>query len=418
MRQLKDIRIHSLKEIPRLPVEHIMLPGEIPMHIARGGAEPVIQLEFIFSAGRAHSAIPPVANATAGLLSEGTSRFTSAEISEQMEYLGTTLKCQAGMDALSINLYCLSRHFEESVRMVTHLLTDANFPQHEFDSYFKRRLQKLRISMQRNEYLANMHLAQRLYGEHPYGKVTTEDSLRQIERSHLVAHAEYLGAGNLMLFASGQLSDEQIRFLGEELSSLKEGRRPASYGSPLVTEATTLYHEGPQKYQCAVRIGALAPDKDHDDFSGLYALNMLLGGYFGSRLMRNIREEKGMTYHIFSSLDSLARASNLVIGTEAATDNLDNVLVEIEREMDRLKHDPVPEKEIEMVRNYLMGSLMMQLDGPFRTIDVLKGLILEGQSMDFLETLTAKIQSITSQELQDLAVTYLTFDNMHKSIVR
>jgi predicted Zn-dependent peptidase len=198
--------------------------------------------------------------------------------------------------------------------------------------------------------------------------------------------------------------------LGSGLVST-EGALPGKH------EPKSLEINGPQHHQCAIRMGRRVATRDHQDYPGLYFLNTILGGYFGSRLMKNIREDKGLTYGISSSLETLGRAACLHISTEASGENKQIVLDEIAREMQHLRDKKVGRREFEMVRNYIRGNIMMQLDGPFRVIDVVKTLVMECGTTDAFGDFMSGIRSATPESIQKLAAEYLEWDDMHKVIV-
>ena len=413
----QDIPIHPVKHVDMPRVQEELLNGSVAMYISKGSSEPVMHLDFIFNAGRAQNRNPVVASATAALLPEGTQVHSGGEIAEKLEYLGSTLKCRAGMDAISVSLYCLKRNFRESLELVTEILTQPVFTEVELRTYRRRKMQDLKISMQQNEYLANLNLSRQIFGNHPYGTATTPELLQSVTRDDILEHYELIGTSNLTLYASGQIDDEEIRLLEGALQRIPAGRKAKDYSAPDYVAPIRYESAGPQKFQAAIRLARQVGQRRHPDYPGLFFLNTLFGGYFGSRLMKNIREDKGLTYHIYSGLETLAKNATLVIGTESASRNKDVVMREIESEIEKLRNTPPSADEMEMVRNYIMGNVLMQLDGPFRTIDLVKTLVMEGESLKHLERFTDTILNITSEELQNLAVTYLDFEDMHKVVI-
>ena len=417
MRTLEDIKVHAVRDSKMPPVEVLDLPQGLPLYVTRGGSEPVLHLELVFRAGRAHASTPSVANATAAIMKEGTTNLTGGELAEELEYLGSTVKCRAGMDYLSVHLYCLSRHFRQSLGLVIDMLHNAIFPEAEISSYRQRKLQDLKISLKQNEYLANVELYRMLFGRHPYGHATTAEDLRGIDREHLLRHWKLLGKKNLTLFLSGKVTDKHVRIIEEALSGVSAGEPAPEYDRPGPLTRSVKELDGPQKLQCAIRMGNTTIARSHPDYPGLFFLNTIFGGYFGSRLMKNIRETKGLTYHINSSLETFAKATYFTIGTESNPDNKTVILSEIESEMQLLKQQPPSPQEVEMVRNYIMGNFMMQLDGPFHAMDVIKLLVIQNMSMEYFDDFTAAIRRLTPEDVQNLAVTYLNFEDMHRVVV-
>lgn len=416
MHTLKDIVIHETREV-RLPhVSTANLAG-VELFGVTNHTEPVLHLELIFKAGRVHALHPMVPVATASMLNEGTESRSSREIAEAIEFYGSTLRCNAGTDALSVSLYSMSKYFEESLEILEDILHNATFPEKELELYKQNRLHRLEIAQKKNDYIASTRLNGLLFGDHPYGYSATARDISSLSVHDLFGHYALLRNNNLMAFIAGDVKDRHLKALEMMLHRLGDGLVSTEGELPEAQEPQSIEIDGPQHHQCAVRMGRQVPTRDHADYPGLYFLNTVFGGYFGSRLMNNIREEKGLTYGISSSLETLGRAACLHISTEASGENKDVVLKEIGLEMQKLCQDGVDKREFEMVRNYIRGSIMMQLDGPFRVIDVVKTLVMECGTTDAFEDFMTGIRSATPESIQKLACKYLDWDDLHKVIV-
>jgi predicted Zn-dependent peptidase len=164
--------------------------------------------------------------------------------------------------------------------------------------------------------------------------------------------------------------------------------------------------------QTALRIGRRMFARQHPDFAGMYVLNTVLGGYFGSRLMHNIREQKGYTYNIYSSLDTFLFDGYFYIGTEVGNAFLEPTVREVRAELDRLRRSPVPKGELEMVRSYLRGTFLTMLDGPFQVADLVRSLAVEGLPADFFGAFVERVHQVDSRELQRLANQYLRAEDL------
>jgi predicted Zn-dependent peptidase len=162
----------------------------------------------------------------------------------------------------------------------------------------------------------------------------------------------------------------------------------------------------PDSLQTAIKIGRRAFGRKHPDFNGLFVLNTILGGYFGSRLMTQIREKKGFTYNIYSTLDAYLDDGCLYIATEVDTVNAAATVRAIFSEMKKLREKPLPELELEMVRNYLLGMLLNGLDGPLNTSDLVRGMVVEALPWASFSQMVETIRTITPEELKSLAQRY------------
>jgi predicted Zn-dependent peptidase len=218
---------------------------------------------------------------------------------------------------------------------------------------------------------------------------------------------------------AGKVSDDVVKLVEKHFDD-KNWAKPAP---PDVTRAITpssgFKHrvKMPHSVQSSIRIGKRLFNKTHPDFQKMQVLNVLLGGYFGSRLMSNIREEKGFTYGIHSGLASLIHDGYFFISTEVGSEVTDNALNEIYKEIDRLRSKPVPDEELDLVKNYLSGKILSGLDGPFRLADYYQGLIIYGLDIEYIHQLLNTIKTVTSQQLQELANKYLNTEGMFEVVV-
>jgi predicted Zn-dependent peptidase len=169
--------------------------------------------------------------------------------------------------------------------------------------------------------------------------------------------------------------------------------------------------------QGAIRMARPFPNRHHPDHPGATVLNALFGGFFGSRLMENIREDKGYTYGIYSYLQNHVAESAWMISTEAGREVCEAAITEVYHEMRRLREEEIPEEELQMVRNYLMGTLLGDLDGPFQIIGRWKNLVLNGLDESHFRRTIETIRGITATELNALATRYLQEDAFYELVV-
>ena len=173
----------------------------------------------------------------------------------------------------------------------------------------------------------------------------------------------------------------------------------------------------PQGVQGAIRIGTNFPNRHHPDFAKVQVLNNLFGGFFGSRLMSNIREEKGYTYGIYSYLENHIQESAWVISTEAGRDVCEATITEVYKEMKELRNELVDDEELLLVRNYMMGSILGDLDGPFHIINRWKTIILNELPEDYFYKQIDTIKTVPAEELQQLANKYLLPEKFYELVV-
>jgi zinc protease len=399
------------------------LANGMELYSLPGGTEPVMRMEIVFRAGAGLEMKTGVAEFMAGLMSEGTEQLSSADFAEKIEFRGATLQTRGGVDTVRIKLFTLTRFFPQLIELVRDILQFPAFDPQELKVYTSNKLERLQIDLKKNEVLAYRHLTEAIYGKaHPYGRnalpkdyesITTEDL-----RTH---HRQFILPQNGMVFISGSYGDDVLQSVRQILGSWNPSpQNGAGHAKAHVAESLNGYHEieGPQTHQAAIRIGRKLFTQSHPDWNGLYMLNTILGGYFGSRLMTEIRENLGLTYGIYSGIDSFAEDGCFYISTETTTDNIKTVIDAIQLETHKLQQELIPETELSMARNYLMGNLMTQLDGPFSTMDYIKTMKIERLKDESLSELVETIQQIRSKDLQDLAIRYLDLDQWATIVVK
>jgi predicted Zn-dependent peptidase len=404
--------IQAITELHLPPYESITLPNGMPLYMVKGSAEPVMKMEIVFRAGAAYEKKPVAAEVMAGLLSEGTKTLDSAALAEKIESLGATVFTRGGVDTIRVRLLTLTKFFPDLIEVIKEIVDKPAFDPGELQVLVENKVERLKIDLKKNEVLAYRHLTEKIFGpDHPYGKNNDPEDYEAITAEELEAHhRNYILPQHGMIFISGHFGEKEIALIRETIGRWDPGYRNGKEDLPPLpkeTNAGDYVYDGPQAHQAAIRIGRRLFPQSHPDFIGLYMLNTILGGYFGSRLMMEIRENQGLTYGIYSSVDSFASDGCFYISTEAATENADKVIEAIKTEMKRLQMELIPESELDMARNYLMGHLMTQIDGPFSTMDLIKSFKIENLDDNMFAKTIDMIQQITPKELQELARKYL-----------
>lgn len=409
--------IDNLK-LPRPTVYH--LDNGIPLYAINLGTQDVLKMEIIFAAGRPYEEKQLVARATASLLKEGTQHYSSSLIAERIDYYGCTLNIPFNLDYSSIILYSLNKYFEKVLPIISEMLAVPRFAPKELSAFIERRQQQLQVDLTKNDVVAYRKITEYIFGtDHPYGYNSFPETYQALERTDLIKHFEKCyTTGNCQIILSGKVSEKEIstinQFLGNtiKVGPKKQIKLPAA---PQPVQKVKIQH--PETLQTAIRIGRRLFTRDHPDYQGLYVLNAILGGYFGSRLMANIRENKGYTYNIYSTLDNMRFDGYLYIGTEVGTEFVEPTITEIYNELKILQSHPINESELQMVRNYLLGNFLSMLDGPFNVAEVIRTLLTEGVPFEHFEQLVRSIRNTNSTDLLQLANQYLKPEDMWEVVV-
>lgn len=421
----------SQSQPPIQAIKHLNLPdyevselgNGMPLYMLRGGSEPVMKIEVIFRAGAWHEKKQGVAEFMAAMLSEGTQKLSSVQLAEFIESRGATMQTRAGVDTVRVKLYTLTRFLPELVEVLTDVIHIPLFDDDELKVYTANKVERLKIDLKKNEVLAYRYLTESIYGTgHPYGRNIKPENYAEITSQDLRLHHEaHILPEKGMVFMAGSFGAKEIDLLQHSLGLWNppstNGTEPRAKPIP---QSRLGRHDidGPQTHQAAIRIGRKLFQQHHPDFAGLFVLNTILGGFFGSRLMTEIRENLGLTYGIYSSVDSFAEDGCFYISTETATPNIDKVIDAIRAETMKLQTELVPQDELQMARNYIMGNLMTQLDGAFSSIDFIQSMKIERLENESFNNLIQVIQNITPEELRRLAVEYLQPEDLVTIVVR
>lgn len=395
------------------------LDNQIPVYTVYSGEQDLVRIEFIFNNVNWNVEKPLQAIAVSAMLNNGTSKLSAKDIAEQIDFYGAFFQTEYVQDHSTVTLYTLNKHLASVLPIVKNVLADSQFPQAEIDIYIQNQKQKLQVNLQKNDILARKEFAHALFGDTAYGVDIQAKHYDELKREDLVNYFKSAYApDNCTIVVSGKFEEASFHLLNEQFGRNWElGKAVKNKFNFSLLPRTTIYKDRPDALQSAIRIGKLAINRTHDDFPGLQILNTVLGGYFGSRLMNNIREDKGYTYGIGSGISSLQDAGYLFIATEVGADVCADALTEIYKEIELLKNDLVGEEELTLVKNYMLGSMLGSLENVFSHADKFKNIHLFGLGYDYYENYIKKVKSITAEEIRSLAIKYFNKEDFTEVVV-
>lgn len=393
------------------PINDTRLTNDIPFYWLNAGVQDVVEIDWVFPAGLWQETVPGVAHATAGLLKNGTSRRTAHQLHEAIEYYGASLKVGAGNDMATVTLYALTKDLPQLLPIVAEVLTDSIFPEEEVALHKKNAVQRLLVSLREADFVANQQIDAFLFGEHhPYGRYSRQEKIEALTREDILTfYKQCYNIGAAKIFMAGRVGESEVKLVNEifgTLPAVKNTQETQEFAVPGPAEMSHRIMNDPNGVQGAIRIGRTFPNRHHPDFPKMVVLNTLFGGYFGSRLMSNIREEKGYTYGVYSSLQSMAHGGSIIIQSEVGRDVMEAAIGEVYHEMEQLCKVPADKDELLLVKNYLLGGLLGDLDGPFQILQRWRTLILNGLDNQHFERNINIYKTITAEELQQLAIQY------------
>ncbi len=413
--------LHEVSSIELPAIQLFQFSNGIPAYIINAGSQDVLKLEFIFKAGRWNEQGKGVAAAVSALLKDGTSERSSNEISDFIEFYGATLNTQAFIDNSSVILFTLNKYLDKLLPLVKEILTEAIFPEKEMGIYVQNSKQRLLVNLEKVEFLGQRKFTEALFGKnHPIGYTTSTEDLDHLKTDVLQQfHREYFCSDNCKIILSGKVEQPTVDaveklFGGDDWHS--DIRLKTSI--ELNPSAEKKFYEAKQDaVQSAIRIGKRFVSKKHPDYPKLKVLNTVLGGYFGSRLMSNLREDKGYCYGVFSSMVPFVEDAYFCISTEVGADVTERAVLEIYTELNLLCNEQIPEEELNIVKSFTIGTLLADVDGPFNASEVLRGLVAHDLTENFFYDNIAQIRSVTPKELQQLACKYFAPETLTEVVI-
>jgi zinc protease len=411
----------TIKNINIPPVKVVTLSNGIQLYVINVGEQPVIKIEFSFDAGNIQEPRNGVSLFTAKMITEGTSKHSSAEISEYFDKFGSFTESGQGLDRANFIVYGLKKHLPSLLPMVQELLNDTVFPESELETLKNIQLQTLQVNSGKTSFIANKTFRKKIFGDnHPYGNSTTEEAIHGINQDLLKGfYQDFWKEKPFKIFLSGNIGDTEIELIEKFFGSTKLGVIPAS--KELVAkefikgENVLIEKEG--AVQSSIRMGKQFMTRKHPDFFTMLLLNEVLGGYFGSRLMKNIREDKGFTYGISSNLALFGQAGYFVIGTDVKREYTQQTIDEIHKEIKILQAELISSNELETVKNYMVGSFAGSLNTPFDIADRYKVIFSENLPLDFYQNYITNIQQISDVMLLEAANKYLDIESLFEIVV-
>jgi zinc protease len=383
------------------------------------GSQEILKVEIVHVAGRSVEHHHLASRAVSSLIKDGCKDKTSTMIAEEIDYYGSSIKTASNMDFSYTTLYCLTKFSERAINQLYDIYTYPTFPEDEVEKFKHLNIQKLKEELTKNEVITYRQITEEIFGkDHPYGYNSTETDYKNLNRRIILDHYETTyGTDNRFIIISGKINDEVRKSIYNTFGQDNKKSNVKSYVPAQSTSGKKILLTSKNEHQSAIKTGFKLFNRDHVDNAPFFVLNTIFGGYFGSRLMSSIREDLGYTYDIHSSADQMLHDGCFYVSTEAATEYVQPLLREVYHQMNILKQEKVKNKELNMVKNYLMGSFMNMLDGPMNVSSFVKTMLLTGKEpKDFLD-FTDQVNAVGGLKIQEMAQKYFNEEDMIEVIV-
>lgn len=408
------------------PLEKILFPAirqaqlsnGVPVYMLQFGGQPLVELSAIFPAGKCFEPSPYVANFTAKMMQEGTLHHNSLDYARAIDNYGAFVHVESGYEAATVGLTTLSKHLRATVLLWAEMILEPSFPTTEMEKLRERSLQHLDVEEQKTGFIARREFNSLLFGpSHPYGEHSGKAEIREVKLEDLQAfHASHFHVANAMVVAVGRFEEDALLQALE--ATIGQPRLGAGHSKvdmtlsrgrwAMSTPALGLhYFEKADSMQATLRVGHRAFARSHPDYYPMQVVNTVYGGYFGSRLMKNIREEKGYTYGIGSAWLSMKYDGLFVVQTDVGNNYIEPTLAEIRKEMERLITDGVTLAELDLVRNYTLGRSATGRETPAQLSSLIQNALINGFAFTEMDRKFDIVMALNPADIQRLAEQYL-----------
>ncbi len=401
--------------------EVVVFDNGVEAYLIEAGDEDVTRIDIVIDAGSAFQEKRLVASSVGKMLKEGTDSFTSSEIANKFDFYGAHFDNQITKDTAALTLFSLTKHLNELMPVLAEMITAATFVDNELQTYIDRQRQDFLVNTERVRFVGMLEFNHMVFGKNSaYGQTVQLGDFDEINRNDLVHfyNDTYIPQHAYMII-SGRVNNTVVelinRYIGNNWQAPDNTPPEIQFTSPTTEHEKFVAKKG--ALQSAIRVGRPIINKTHKDYNRFVLLNTILGGYFGSRLMSNLREEKGYTYGISSYISNYINGASFNIATEVNAKYTQAALDEIYQEIDKLRKQKVSENELQLVKNYIYGTFLRNFDGPFALAERFRSVRDFGLDFDHYRQSLDEILEISAEELIETAEKYLDPDKMIKLVV-
>lgn len=418
MRSFRKIQppVYPIDKIDFIEPIHQVFPGGTSFFTMYGGTQEVVKLDFSFKAGTWFENNKLESMMAATMLSEGTSDKTAREIADRIDFYGAQLSSIPYYDNNYLSLLALKKHLPQLLPLLSEIIQEASFPEYEFEITRQKRKHRALVDAEKVGLVSQKYFLRSLMGEgHPYAPIASPEEYDLVTLEGAKSHfLQNYFSGNATLFASGDVDESVQKMIFQNFGMGWGIPSPSKKDQPPIQSAPekNIFINRENANQNAITIGKRVPTQSHPDSAGLKLLTTIFGGYFGSRLMCNLREKKGFTYSIHASVISFVRDAIFMIHSEVTAEKTEEAINEIFKEMQRLREELVPESELGPLRSFLLGRMLEDFDGPFARAQSFSSLYESGLTVDYFDKIIHTINSTTPEQIRELARTYFDPESM------
>jgi zinc protease len=412
----------SLHAMP--PVQRSVLPNQLTLLVCEENSLPFVTIQLLIDAGSRGdpSGEEGLSYLTARGLLLGTSKRAVTAIHEELDFMGASLSSSSGRDYATLSLQVLKKDLDKGWDLFMDVLTQPTFPEEEIKREVEKTLAAIQSAEDQPDEVAEKEFQKTLFPNSPYGHPVegTKESLPRMTREAMVRfYRTYYHPNNAILTVVGDISAEEVK--SKLLPSLAKwpmaGMPKFSFNPSFVKEKKAVKIDRGIT-QANIILGQIGVSRDNPDYYALTVMNYILGGGgFTSRLVEEIRNKRGFAYSVASFFDPGKYPGSFQIALQTKNSSAREAIALSFEEMERIRKEPVSEKELEGAKKYLIGSFPMRLNTQGKLVGFLSQVEYYGLGLDYPEKYPSLIRSITREEVVRVAKKYLHPKNIILVIV-
>lgn len=418
-RLVKDL-LNSDLVLPAIKPNTISLNNNIKLYIFDNKDLEINKIEFFFhNAGSINQDKTFTSKITNNQINEGSKNYTSKQIADAIDYHGAFIDKYVDKESASLSFYFLNKYTDNMIHWIEEIIKNPIFPEKELEILKPKLKNEFLVNQQKTDFLARNFFYQKVFGkDNPYGIIGSLEDYDKIERNDLIEfYNRYYSSNQLSIILSGAYNEKliesiSITFGGEDWTGVNKGSntiKPIEF-IPQLPSKEIIHLKN--SVQASICIGKTIISNKHEDYFGLKVLNTVLGGYFGSRLMSNIREDKGYTYGIGSILHSFSDIGLFLIVGDVKAEFCQKAIDEIYKEIDLLSTQLIDQEELDTVKNYMIGQLLRSLDGCLELGERFRPILKYNLDYSYYQDYLKEIIEIDSEKIINLAGKYFSFDSL------
>ncbi len=400
--------------------KRIQLDNGMVLLLAEKHDIPMVTVNMAIKAGNTAVAgdKPGLASITAALLTQGTTKRTANHISSEIDFIGGSLSTGGGDDFATAGLRVLKKDIRTGFDLLSDVIRNPVFDQGEIDRKVKSTLAEIRRQKEEPNIVASEAFQKAVYGGHAYGRTGDDIAayLPKLTRQDIIDfyEARYC-PDNTIIAVVGDVSEKEVvSLLNEYFNGWKRNGQPLPAPiAPPVIEKTSIRKIDKNIAQANIVMGHIGISRENPDFYAVSIMNYILGGGgFSSRLMDNIRDNKGLAYDVHSSFAAQKETGIFEVGIQTKNESANDVINETFKEIRRIRTDLVSEKELADAKAYLTGSFPLRMDTSSKIAGMLTSIEIYNLGLDYPQKYASLINSVTREDIQRVAKKYLHPDRL------